>query len=73
VAGLEPWPREDPPAETNGAMPLSLLGELAALATAACWAGSATFFGVASRRVGSVVLNRVRLLLATFYLLVIHS
>ena len=51
----------------------TLLGELAALATAACWTGSATFFGIASQRVGSVVLNRVRLLLATLYLLVIHT
>lgn len=50
-----------------------LLGELAALATAACWTASAVSFGIASRRVGSGVLNRVRLLLATLYLLVFHT
>jgi drug/metabolite transporter (DMT)-like permease len=54
-------------------MPSTLLGELASLATALLWTGSATFFSAASRRVGSVVLNRVRVLLATFFLLVVHT
>ncbi|MCX6071316.1 MAG: DMT family transporter, partial [Chloroflexi bacterium] len=51
----------------------SLLGELASLATAILWTGSATFFTVASRRLGSVVLNRTRLLLAVIFLLITHT
>jgi drug/metabolite transporter (DMT)-like permease len=51
----------------------SLLGELASLATAVFWTGSATFFSIASRRLGSVVLNRTRLLLAVLFLLITHT
>ncbi len=51
----------------------TLLGELASLATAVCWTGSATFFSIASRRLGSVVLNRTRLLLAVVFLLITHT
>ncbi len=47
-------------------------GELAALATALCWTGSATFFTFASRRVGSVVVNRIRLLIAAVLLSATH-
>jgi drug/metabolite transporter (DMT)-like permease len=54
-------------------MNLTLLGELASLATAVCWTGSATFFSIASRRLGSVVLNRTRLLLAVLFLLITHT
>jgi drug/metabolite transporter (DMT)-like permease len=46
------------------AVPASHVGELAALGTAACWALSAVFFANASRRVGSMVTNLVRLVLA---------
>ena len=45
------------------------IGELAALATAACWTGSAISFEVASKRIGSVPVNLLRLLVA-FLLLV---
>jgi drug/metabolite transporter (DMT)-like permease len=51
----------------------ALLGELASLATAVLWTGSATFFSIASRRLGSAVLNRTRLLLAVIFLLVTHT
>lgn len=44
------------------------LGEAAALATAACWAGSALFFTAASRRLGSFRVNQIRLLLACTFL-----
>ncbi|MEW6567439.1 MAG: DMT family transporter [Chloroflexota bacterium] len=47
-------------------------GELAALATALCWTGSATFFTFGSRRVGSAVVNRVRLVLAAVFLTSTH-
>lgn len=54
-------------------MPASLLGELASLATAVLWTGSATFFSIASRRLGSAVLNRTRLLLAVIFLTITHT
>jgi drug/metabolite transporter (DMT)-like permease len=53
-------------------MPSIPLGELASLGTALCWSGSATFFSQASRRLGAVVLNRVRLLFAAAFLLLTH-
>ncbi len=40
------------------------LGELAALGTAACWASSSNLFTAAGRRMGSHVLNRLRLSVA---------
>lgn len=49
-----------------------LLGQTAALGTALCWAFTSTFFTIAGRRVGSHVVNLVRLLLALLTLLVIH-
>ncbi|MHC4924789.1 MAG: DMT family transporter [Planctomycetota bacterium] len=45
-------------------------GELAALATAMCWAGSALIFGAAARRRGAALLNFLRLALACVFLLV---
>jgi drug/metabolite transporter (DMT)-like permease len=48
------------------------LGELAGLATSVMWSGTSTFFTLAGRRIGSVVLNRVRLVLAVFFLMVTH-
>lgn len=45
-------------------MPSAHLGELAALTTALCWAGSSLVFARAGRRIGSVSLNLLRLVLA---------
>lgn len=39
-------------------------GQLAALGTAVCWTGSALFFAAAGRRVGSMSVNLVRLVMA---------
>jgi drug/metabolite transporter (DMT)-like permease len=50
----------------------SYLGELAALATSMCWSATATFFTLAGQKVGSVVVNRIRLLLAVIFLLITH-
>jgi drug/metabolite transporter (DMT)-like permease len=50
----------------------ALLGEFAALGTSLCWSATATFFALASQRVGSVVVNRLRLLLAVILLLATH-
>lgn len=49
-----------------------LLGELAALTTALCWSGTAIFFTLAGRRVGSVIVNRARLALALVLLSLAH-
>ena len=51
---------------------LAYLGEIAALGTSFCWTTTASFFAVASRRVGSVTVNRTRLLLAVVFLTLTH-
>lgn len=48
------------------------MGEIAALLTACCWAISSLFFSDASRRLGSVAVNRVRLFLAVILLVIAH-
>jgi drug/metabolite transporter (DMT)-like permease len=48
------------------------LGELAGLATSVMWSGTSTFFTLAGRKIGSVVLNRIRLVLAVMFLMVTH-
>ncbi len=49
-----------------------MIGEFAALGTALCWSLTSTFFTIGGRHVGSVVVNRVRLLFALFFLLLAH-
>jgi len=49
------------------------LGESAALVTALMFSIGPTFFTLAGRRVGSVVVNRSRLLIATLVLMIIHA
>lgn len=51
---------------------MAFLGQLAAVTTALLWSGTATFFTLAGRQVGSVVVNRSRLLLALVLLLITH-
>lgn len=48
------------------------LGELAAVGTALCWTGSSLFFGLASRRVGGLGVNQLRILAAVPALLLLH-
>ncbi len=48
------------------------MGEVAALLTAFLWALSSIFFTTASKEVGSVVLNRMRLLFAVVILVFVH-
>ena len=48
------------------------IGGLAALGTSILWAAGSTFFTFASRELGSVTVNRVRLLLATIFLALTH-
>lgn len=51
----------------------SILGELAALATSGLFSITSTFFTLAGRRLGSLALNRLRLVGAIFYLLLAHA
>ena len=48
------------------------LGELAALATSLSFSFGSTMFTIAGRRVGSLVVNRVRLVFATAFLSITH-
>jgi drug/metabolite transporter (DMT)-like permease len=50
----------------------SYLGEIAALTTAVCWAATSLFFTIAGKQVGSQLVNRVRLPLATLFLAITH-
>jgi drug/metabolite transporter (DMT)-like permease len=47
---------------------LRYAGELAALGTAACWAGGANLFAAAAHRLGPAALNRLRLAFALVFL-----
>jgi drug/metabolite transporter (DMT)-like permease len=47
-------------------------GELAALSTALCWSFTSVFFTLGGSRVGSVVVNRTRLVLAVTFLSLTH-
>lgn len=48
------------------------LGEVAALGTSICWTFTSIFFTLSGRRVGSVVVNQTRLLLAVLFLSLTH-
>jgi len=48
------------------------IGEFAALATSLCWSCGSIFFTVASRRVGSNTVNRLRIALALLFLIITH-
>jgi len=50
----------------------SFLGELAALGTSVCFSATSTQFTLAGRQVGSLIVNRLRLLLALFFLIGAH-
>ena len=48
------------------------LGEIAALGTSVCWTFTSIFFTLSGRRVGSVIVNQARLLLAVLLLAATH-
>lgn len=52
---------------------LSYVGELAALLTSVTFATNSAFFTVAGREVGSVIVNRVRLVFAFLFLILAHT
>ncbi len=47
-------------------------GEIAALTTSVSWTVTSLFFATASRKVGSGVVNRIRLIIAVFFLMITH-
>lgn len=49
------------------------MGELAALTTALLWSFTSVFFTIAGRRVGSVIVNRTRLVFAVIFLTATHT
>jgi len=49
------------------------MGEIAAFFTAVCWSFSSIFFSNATREVGAIVVNRLRLLMAVFLLILTHQ
>ena len=51
---------------------MAYIGEIAALLTSLLWTITAVVFTESSRRVGSMVTNRVRLIMALIYLLLIN-
>jgi drug/metabolite transporter (DMT)-like permease len=51
---------------------MPFLGPLAALGTSVLWSFTSTFFSLAGRRVGSMVVNRIRLVLAVIFLMLTH-
>jgi len=48
------------------------MGEIAAVITAVCWSFTSIFFNNASRLIGSVKVNRLRLLVSTVILVIVH-
>ncbi|MFC2171309.1 DMT family transporter [Acidobacteriota bacterium] len=51
---------------------IKLLGEAAALTTAFCWSFTSIFFTIGGSRVGSVVVNRIRLIFALVLISLTH-
>jgi drug/metabolite transporter (DMT)-like permease len=50
----------------------SYIGMGAALATSVLWAMSSIFFSIAGKRLGSLIVNRIRLMFAVLWLLITH-
>jgi len=48
------------------------IGEIAALTTSVAWSFTSIFFTIAGKEVGSLVVNRTRLLFASIFLLIAH-
>jgi len=49
------------------------MGEIAALATAVCWALSSVFFTATTKEIGALAVNRIRLVFAVVFLLITHT
>jgi len=51
---------------------LTIIGELAALLTSISWAGTSVLFTKATQQVGSIIVNRIRVLLALIFLMLLN-
>jgi drug/metabolite transporter (DMT)-like permease len=56
----------------SGATLLNFIGELAALATSVAWSGTSVLFTKATQQVGSIIVNRIRVILALVFLMVLN-
>ncbi len=51
---------------------MNFIGELAALATSLAWSGTSVIFTKATQQVGSIIVNRVRVILALIFLMLLN-
>jgi drug/metabolite transporter (DMT)-like permease len=51
---------------------LNFIGELAALATSIAWSGTSVLFTKASQQVGSIIVNRIRVILGLTFLMLLN-
>ena len=51
---------------------MNFIGELAALATSVIWAGTSVLFTKSTQQVGSIIVNRIRVILALFFLMLLN-
>ncbi len=51
----------------------SYIGEIAALSTSICWALTSTLFTISGKYIGSINVNRLRLIFALIFLLIVHT
>ncbi len=51
---------------------MNIIGELAALLTSIAWAGTSVLFTKAAQQVGSIIVNRIRVILALFFLMLLN-
>ncbi len=51
---------------------MNIIGELAALATSIIWAGTSVLFTKSTQQVGPIIVNRIRIILALFFLMLLN-
>lgn len=51
---------------------MSIIGELAALATSVAWSGTSVLFTKATQQVGSIIVNRIRVILGLVFLMLLN-
>jgi drug/metabolite transporter (DMT)-like permease len=56
----------------NKGAPLNFIGELAALATSVAWSGTSVLFTKATQQVGSLIVNRIRVILGLVFLMLLN-
>ena len=51
---------------------MNLIGELAALLTSVSWSGTSVLFTKATQQVGSIIVNRIRVILGLIFLMLLN-